>query len=62
MDQEKDIKQEIRDYVLSTRVHMYDRIKFITPGEMIRRYGHDMSDVEREIILTNEDIMYPVNE
>lgn len=56
------LKEKIREHSLTSRVSLYDKIKWITPREELKRYGKDISDVQREIIMQNADLMYPTTE
>ena len=59
-DTELSIEEEIVQHKLDSRLELGDKIKWITPIELLKYYGEDIHPVQREIILQDMDMRYPI--
>ena len=57
---ELSIEEEITQHKLDSRLELGDKIKWITPIELLKYYGEDIHPVQREIILQDMDMRYPI--
>jgi len=53
-----ELKQEVRDYVLSTRLPIHSQIKEITCKQYLKEFGDTLTPLQREIIANEEDLTF----
>lgn len=51
----------IEDHKLNSRLELGDKIKWVTPIELLKHYGEDIHPLQREIILQDMDLKYPMS-
>lgn len=58
----KELRERILMHKLKYRLNAFDKVKWVTHLEIIARYGNDIHPIQLELLLENDELLYPVNE
>ena len=55
-----DLKKEVRDYVLSTRLPIHSHVREISCKEYLKEFGDALTDLQKEIIANEQDLTFMI--
>lgn len=57
-----ELKQEVREYVLSTRLPIHSHITEISCKQYLKEFGDTLTPLQREIIANEEDLTFIIKD